>query len=298
MTRTAVWKQIRQLKKEGYDIESVPAKGYVFLDVPDKLFPREIDRHLTTKWLGRAVCYEDNVASTNVLAKQLATGDAPHGLLVVAETQGAGKGRIGRGWASPYGKGLWFSVILRPEFLPQEAPKCTLMAAVAVCRAINRVAGVEARIKWPNDILLNGKKLVGILSEMSAEFGHVNFVVIGVGINTHAEREDWPEEVQDIAVSLHSAAVKKFSRVELLAAIMQELETAFEEVSAQGFAGIFEAWRKMSCTLHKAVKVIAPDETYYGTALDIDEAGMLVVQRQDNGKIDKVVAGDVSIRYA
>jgi len=295
VSRTAVWKQIQQLKKDGYNIESVTAKGYVLRETPDRLFPREIERYLETQWLARSVCYEESVPSTNNLAKQLANKEVVHGLLVVAEEQGAGKGRVGRGWSSPYGKGLWFSVVFQPKFLPQEAPKCTLMAAVAVTEAIREIADAKVEIKWPNDILFNGKKMVGILSEMSAEFGHINYVVVGIGIDTHVEKNDLPVDVQNIFVSLDQVAKKSFTRVELLGKIMNKLEVVFEEAEKKGFADIFAKWREYSCTLGKEVKVIGLDETYYGKAVDIDNSGMLLVKKTD-GKIEKVLAGDVSIR--
>ena len=172
VSRTAIWKHIQALKNEGYEIESVPKRGYILREVPDRLFPQEILSRLQTKWLGRNICYRDSVDSSNNLAKALANEGCENGLLVVAEEQGAGKGRLSRGWISPYAKGIWFSVVLKPPFLPQEASKCTLLAAVAVVKSINKIAGVHAAIKWPNDVLLLGRKLVGILTEMNAEFGH------------------------------------------------------------------------------------------------------------------------------
>lgn len=238
-----------------------------------------------------------SVPSTNAIAKQLAHQNAPHGLLVAAEEQTGGKGRIGRGWSSPEGRGLWFSVVLRPKFPPEEAPKCTLMAAVAVAEAINYCGGITAKIKWPNDILFEKKKMVGILSEMGAEYGKLNYVVIGIGIDTHVEPEDLPEDVKPIAVSLHRVAAKDFTREELLARIMGNLEDLCQEAEERGFEGIFDRWRGLSCTLHERVKVIAQDETYPGVALDIDRDGHLLVQR-DDGRVTAVVAGDVSIRYA
>ncbi len=253
--------------------------------------------HLKTKYLGRNLCLEASVPSTNEIAKQLARQNVPQGLLVVAEEQTGGKGRIGRGWSSPKGRGLWFSVVLRPKFPPEEAPKCTLMAAVAVADAINCCGGITAKIKWPNDILFEGKKMVGILSEMGAEYGKLNYVVIGIGIDTHVEQEDLPEDVKSIAVSLHRVVTRNFTREELLAGIMNNLEDLCQEAEERGFDGIFDRWRNLSCTLHERVKVIAQDETYPGTALDIDRDGHLLVQR-DDGRVTAVVAGDVSIRYA
>lgn len=297
VSRTAVWKHIQTLKNEGYAIESVPKRGYILREAPDRLFPQEIQSRLQTKWLAHSVCYEDVVDSSNTVAKALANAGCEDGLLVVAEEQGAGRGRLSRGWISPYAKGIWFSVVLKPPFLPQEASKCTLMAAVAVVKAVNSIKGVNAAIKWPNDILVNGRKLVGILTEMNAEFGHINYVVIGIGINTNAKAEDYPDDVKDIAISVADVAEESFTRVQLLADILKNMEELYEVACKEGFAPVLEEWRKYSCTLGQDVKVIAPDVTYFGTAVDIDEEGLLVVRRED-GVMDKVVAGDVSIRPA
>ena len=297
VSRTAIWKHIQALKSEGYEIESVPKKGYILREVPDKLFPNEILTRLKTKWLGHSICYKDSVDSTNNVAKALANNGCEDGLLVVAEEQGAGKGRLSRGWISPYAKGIWFSVVLKPPFLPQEASKCTLLAAVSVVKAVNKLKGVNAAIKWPNDVLLNGKKLVGILTEMNAEFGHINYIVIGTGVNTNGKPEDYPEEVRDLAVSVADVAEESFTRVDLLADILKNMEELYESVLENGFAPVLDEWRKYSCTLGQEVKVIAPDMTYYGTAVDIDDEGLLIVRKED-GTVEKVVAGDVSIRPA
>lgn len=297
VSRTAIWKHIQTLKNEGYDIESVPKKGYILKESPNRLFPQEILSRLQTRWLGHNICYRDSIESTNTLAKGLANEGCPNGLVVVAEEQGAGKGRLSRGWISPYAKGIWFSVVLKPPFLPQEASKCTLLAAVAVVKAVNKIAGVHAAIKWPNDILLMGRKLVGILTEMNAEFGHINYVVIGTGINTNATPYDYPEDVKDIAVSVADAATEQFTRVDLLCDILKNMEDLYEKALLDGFAPILEEWCKYSCTLGQEVKVMAPDCTYFGKAEDIDEDGLLIVRKVD-GTLEKVMAGDVSIRPA
>ncbi len=297
ITRTAVWKHIQTLKSEGYEIESLQKRGYILRRIPDRLFPQEIASCLKTKWLGRNICYQEKVDSTNNFAKKLANDGCKDGLLVVAEEQGSGKGRLSRGWISPYAKGIWFSVVLKPPFLPQEASKCTLLAAVAVVKAVNNVKGLKAAIKWPNDILLNGRKLVGILTEMNAEFGHINYVVIGIGINTHASGSDYPPEVRDLAISVADAAKSPFRRVEILAAVLKNMEELYERAIEQGFVSVLDEWRKYSCTLGEKVKVIAPERTYLGTAVDIDNDGLLLVKTND-GHLEKVVAGDVSIRPA
>ncbi|MEA5091696.1 Bifunctional ligase/repressor BirA [bioreactor metagenome] len=297
ISRTAIWKHIQVLKKEGYAIEALPKKGYVLTSVPDKMLPAEIISKLKTKWLGRQVRYTESVTSTNEMGKTLANAGCANGVVCVAEEQIGGKGRLSRGWFSPAGDGLWFSVILKPPFMPDEASKCTLLAAVAVVSSINDYAKVKAAIKWPNDILLEGKKLVGILTEMSAEFGHINYIVIGIGINISVPRSKVPAELRDSAISLADVSKEKINRVELLAAVLKNLEDLYEIVLSEGFAPILKLWRQYSTTIGKEVKVIAPDMTYTGTAIDIDENGLLIVDR-GNGVIEKVVAGDVSIRPA
>ena len=297
VSRTAIWKHIQALKDEGYEIESVPKKGYLLKEFPYRLYPAEINARLKTKWLGHSICYEERVDSSNNVAKIIANQGCENGLLVVCEEQTGGKGRLQRGWISPHHHGIWFSVVLKPPFLPQEAPKFTLLAAVAVVKAVNKIKGVDAAIKWPNDILLKGRKRVGILTEMNAEFGHINYVVIGTGVNTNGEPSDYPEDVRDIAISVGDAAEEPFTRVEILCDILKNMEDLYELAVAQGFEAVLEEWKKYSCTLCQAVTVIAPDKTYYGKAIDIDSEGLLIVEK-DEGGIEKVVAGDVSIRPA
>lgn len=297
VSRTAVWKHIQALKADGYDIESVPKKGYVLKAAPDRLKPAEIITHLKTKWVGHNIHYCESVDSTNNVAKRLAEEGCENGLVVVSEEQKGGKGRLSRGWFSPFACGDWFSVVLKPPFLPQEASKCTLLAAVAVVKAVNKYKGVNAAIKWPNDILLNGNKLVGILTEMSAEFGKINHIVIGIGINVNVPKSIVPDDIKDSAISVADAAEEPVSRVQILADVLLNIEELYEQVLQSGFAPVLQEWRKYSCTLGQQVKVIAPDETYCGTALDIDEDGLLIVKKED-GSIDKVIAGDVSIRPA
>lgn len=297
ISRTAIWKHIQALKKEGYVIKAVAKKGYILTSVPDKLLPAEIGNYLKTKWLGKKIQYQEIVPSTNEIAKALAMNGCGNGLVCVAEEQTGGKGRLSRGWFSPAGGGIWFSLVLQPNFRPEEASKCTLLAAVAVVKAVNSYPGVEARIKWPNDILLEGKKLVGILTEMSAEFGHINYIVTGIGINVCVPREQVPKDLVDSAISLADVCHTPIVRAELLARVLENFEELYEEILEHGFAPVFDVWREYSATLGQQVKVIAPDGTYEGKAVDIDEEGLLIVDRGD-GRIEKVVAGDVSIRPA
>ena len=294
VSRTAVWKHIRALKAAGYEIESHARKGYSLLEAPDLLLPQEIQPTLRTKVVGQTMVHYEEIPSSNNEAKRLALSGTPDGTVVVAEAKGAGKGRLSRGWYSPARKGIWFSVVLRPSFLPQEAPKCTLMAAVAVVRAMKDM-GFSVGIKWPNDVLdKDGKKLVGILTEMSAEMERVNYVVIGTGINVNLWSEDFPEDVRDIATSLAMLRGGKVDRAELFARVLEAMDELYLGIEKNGFDAVLDEWRKYSVTLGQAVNVIGVKETFAGTAADIDEDGALLIDTPEGRR--RVLAGDVSIR--
>ncbi len=294
VSRTAVWKHIKALRDSGYNIESSPRNGYRLLESPDLLLPEEIHAVLSTKILGSHIKYFTSTDSTNNQAKKLAIQGALDGTVVISEEQGGGRGRLARSFFSPKYKGIWFSVILRPEFLPQEAPKCTLMAAVAIAKAIDDVTNIKVGIKWPNDILYNGKKLVGILTEMNAEMDCVNYIVIGMGINVNVSYEEMPDDIKNIATSLSQISGKTISRLDLLKSILFHLENLYLSVQQDGFSSVLQEWRKYSITLNKDIKVIGTNETFEGVAVDIDTDGALLVNT--NGQIKRVLAGDVSIR--
>jgi len=294
VSRTAIWKHIQAIKQEGYLIESHPRKGYCLRQAPDLLLPGEVDFHLDTEWLGRNISYFSSIGSTNDEAKKLAGEGKPAGTIVLAEEQTAGRGRLARKWVSPPGTGIWFSVILRPRFLPQEAPKFTLMAAVAVNRAILNCTGVSSGIKWPNDIVYKNKKIAGILTEMNAEMDGINYIVLGIGINVNVQSSDLPEEIHSIATSLSMVKGSFLSRVNLLAEVLLQLERLYEEVCCDGFGRIFEEWRRMTVTLGQMVDVTMPERKFCGLAVDIDDAGALLVET-DHGK-ESILAGDVKIR--
>lgn len=297
ISRTAIWKHIQNLKHSGYDIRAVYKKGYTLYSSPDLLLPNEILTKLTTKSLGRNIIYQTSVDSTNNIAKKAAFDGCEHGTIVVAEEQVGGKGRLARGWFSPLGRGIWFSLVLRPPFLPQEAPKFTLLMAVALAQAFEKYPEVKIAIKWPNDILLNERKLVGILTEMNAEMEAINYIVIGTGINVNVPKDIAPQDIQDKLVSLADVCSNAIDRVKLLTVILKELEELYEKVLQEGFSFVLDRWREYSVTLGGKVKVIAPGETFVGLAKDIDESGALVVEK-DDGTSQKVLAGDVSIRAA
>ncbi|MHB8916929.1 MAG: biotin--[acetyl-CoA-carboxylase] ligase [Desulfocucumaceae bacterium] len=297
VSRTAVWKHMRALKEEGYGIEAVPRSGYRLVGIPDRLYAHEIVPGLDTDFIGRTVYYYDRIGTTNREARALASGGAPDGALVVAEEQTGGRGRQGKGWFSPRGMGIWCSLVLRPDINPGEAPPVTMLAAVAVAAAVEKVAGLRPGIKWPNDILLEGKKLCGILTEMDAEMEKVNFLVLGMGINVNTPPEDFPEELRDIATSIRSAAKGPVSRKQLLRQILSEFERLYRVWLRTGFGPVLEEWKKRCVTLNCPVRISGPRESWEGWAEDVDSNGALILRMAD-GSRQRFMAGEVSLRKA
>ena len=296
VSRTAVWKHIQKLRENGYEILSHARRGYKLKDAPDLLLPGEIQIGLDTQIIGKEMIYNPSVDSTNRVAKALAYHEAAEGTIVVAEEQTGGKGRLERNFYSPRGKGIWFSVILRPNFLPRDAPKCTLMAAVAVAEAMNRF-NLKAEIKWPNDILFDNRKLVGILTEITGEFARINYLVIGIGINVNISRDEFPEELRPIAASLSEMNGGEISRVKFFRAVLEEFDKLYRQVKTSGFGKTLELWKKYNVTLGKNIRVISAmndGETFTGKAVDLNADGALVVETSQGLKT--VYAGDVSIR--
>lgn len=295
VSRTAVWKQIELLRKLGYEIEAAPRRGYRLVGRPDRLFPWEIHGHLETKRLGRHVEYHERISSTNERAKELAVGGCPEGQLVVAEEQTAGKGRLGRSWISPFAEGLFMSLVLRPPVPPREAPKFTLLAAVAVQRAVAELCGLEPVIKWPNDIELAGKKMCGILVELGTEMDAINYVILGIGVNANVDMSRLPADVKERATSIKAELGRPLDRVALLTSILQYIEALYDEVLRSGFGTVVELSRRLSSTLGQRVRVLAPGGAWEGTAVDIADSGALVV-RTDARTLVEVHSGEVSIR--
>jgi BirA family biotin operon repressor/biotin-[acetyl-CoA-carboxylase] ligase len=295
VSRTAIWKHIKELREAGYRIDSQSRSGYALVDTPDRLLPGEIQHGLQTQVIGKDIIFYESIDSTNNEAKRLAAKGAAHGTVVVAEEQGTGRGRLERKFFSPPGKGIWFSVILRPHFLPQDAPKCTLLSSVAVAMAMKKF-GMQAGIKWPNDILWKGKKLVGILTELSAEMDRINYVVIGTGINVNISAEEFPEELRDIAASLSMMKGEPLPRVPFFRAVLEAMDELYASIVTDGFGRVFEEWRRYTVTLGHEVNVIGvtSDDVFSGLAADIDEDGALLVDTAEGRR--RVLAGDVSIR--
>lgn len=294
VSRTMVWKAIRQLEKEGCQIQAVRNRGYCLMDQGDVLTEAELKSVLDTEWLGKKLVCFDETDSTNIRARRLAEEGAPHGTLVVAERQTAGRGRRGRNWDSPAGSGIWFSMMLRPEIEPVHASMITLVAGMAVVKGIEEVTGLKPMIKWPNDAVLNGKKISGILTEMSTEEDSVRYVVVGVGMNINTET--FPEELEGLAASLKTEAGREFRRSLVLGAVCRAFETYFEIFQRdRSMEGLMEEYNRMLVNLDRQVCVLDPKGEYTGTARGIDRQGSLLVEKEDRTVIP-VISGEVSVR--
>jgi BirA family biotin operon repressor/biotin-[acetyl-CoA-carboxylase] ligase len=291
LSRTAVWKHVQSLREKGYRIDAVPARGYRLVDVPDRLSPLELAPLLSTHDLGQSIHFHDSLPSTNEAAFRLAADGAEHGEVVITEQQTAGKGRRGRTWVSPHGLNLYFSAILRPELPPQRAPELTLVAAVALAEAL-READADALIKWPNDVQIGGRKVAGILTELSAEPERVHFVVLGVGVNLNAGPEDFPPEVASTATSLSQALGRRVNRALFTASLWGRLEEWLDLHHEVGFDPVRERWKELSATLRQEVLVRTGGSELRGVAEDIDTSGALLV-RTAGGSLERVLAGDV-----
>lgn len=292
VSRTAIWKQINALRDMGYNIKSSPRLGYQLEESPDRLFPEEIWSRKDLSFIGNRIYYISKTGSTNEDAKKLAQQGAPHGTLVLAEKQEKGKGRLKRPWISPQG-GIWLSIILRPDLSPEQAPKLTMLSAVAVADVIREGIDLEAFIKWPNDILIEGKKVCGILTEMSAEIDMVNYVIIGIGINVN--NTAFPQELENKSTSLKLSKGEIIPRADFLAAVLEKFEYYYKVFEARGFEEVLKKWRLLCGNLGKPVRIFGRNDSFEGVALDIDEDGALLVKK-DDGSVIRVLSGDVSLR--
>ena len=294
VSRTAVWKVIRQLKEEGYQIEAVRNRGYRIVEVPDVLTGEELKSLMQTQWAGRNIVYYPETDSTNLRIRELGDAGAPHGTLAVADMQTSGRGRRGRTWESPPGSSIYMSILLRPDIIPGAAPMLTLVMACSVAEGISDCENVDVRIKWPNDVIAGGKKLVGILTEMSTQIDYINHVTIGVGINVNMT--EFPENIRDTATSLRLETGHKVRRAPLIAAIMKRFEENYAVfLKTQDMSGLMEKYSGMLINLDRDVLVLGAEDSYKAHALGIDRQGELIVRRED-GTEEKIYAGEVSVR--
>ena len=294
ISRTAVWKYMKQLKEEGYEIQSVQNKGYCLMEVPDVLGESEIKSRMETQWVGQRVYFYEEIDSTNTQAKRLAEEDAPSGTLVVSDCQVKGKGRRGRVWTSPKGEAIYMTILLRPQIRPDRASMVTLVMGLSVVQAIRNVLGLETSIKWPSDVVLNRKKLVGILTEMSAQMDYIEYLVIGTGIN--ANMTAFSEELKDKATSLRMEMGRPVNRAALIAESMKCFEKNYEIFEkTQDLSGLMEDYQAVLANLNQPVRVLEPGHEYSGIARGINEKGELLVERED-GTVTAVYSGEVSVR--
>ncbi|MDT8718734.1 biotin--[acetyl-CoA-carboxylase] ligase [Clostridium sp. 19966] len=294
ITRAAVWKYIKSIKEEGYEVESSSKKGYKIIGRPEILTYTEIKDFLNTKFIGREVIHYSSVDSTNLKAKEINIKDIKSGTVVVSEEQSSGRGRLGRKWVSPFGKGVWMSIILKPDIDPSNAYKLTVITAAAVYNAL-KANGIESLIKWPNDILLNGKKICGILTEMSAELNIINNLIIGIGININSKPCDFPEDLISIASSLYIEKNIVFNRKKIMADILNNFELLYESfISSGSIESSIDICKNNSAVLSKDILLVKRNESILVKAIDINSEGYLIVQ--EGNDIYPVMSGEVSIR--
>jgi BirA family biotin operon repressor/biotin-[acetyl-CoA-carboxylase] ligase len=295
VSRTAIWKYINHLKEDGYEIESISKKGYRLLVAANILTEEEIHPLLNTKEIGKKILHFDTIDSTNSKAKELANNGEEHGTIVVSEEQTLGRGRMGRSFVSPKGKGIWMSIILRPDIDPLRISLITQIAAAAVNTALTQF-GVDSKIKWPNDIILKGKKVCGILTEMSGELTKINYVVLGIGLNANIDCDDFTEEIKEIATSLKIQFERDFDRKALMASVINNFEALYDEFEKKDdISNTIKICKDKSILIGKNIKVIQRNMEIKAKVLDINEEGLLVVEYED-GTIKSLISGEISIR--
>ena len=295
VSRTAVWKRMKQLRLMGYEIEGSTRSGYRLIRSPDLLTPSEIKPLLKTKWMGKRIYHFQSLDSTNSKAYQLALNGAEEGGVVIAESQEKGRGRLGRQWFSPPSLNLYLSVILRPRIAPHQAPVITLMAAVATADAIRKFSGLLPLIKWPNDILLRDQKVAGLLNEIHSEMDRIHFVILGIGVNLNMDEEEFSKEIRSIATSLKIEMGQIVSRKAFLQSLLFELERWYSIFLEEGGAVVLKAWKDRADIKGRKVKVTSFGETVVGTAIDLDSDGALILETGD-GKQRRVMAGDIEYK--
>ncbi|MCK8517616.1 biotin--[acetyl-CoA-carboxylase] ligase [Methanoculleus sp. 7T] len=293
VTRSAVWKQIRELRRLGYSISSSRAEGYRLEAKTDKLLPYEIHKKLRTRFIGKQIRYFDRTASTSWIAKQLAGENDPaklHGMVIIAEEQTGGVGRLGRAWVSPAG-GIWITTILKPKIPIDHLFMITMAGSIAIARAIRKEYGISALIKWPNDIFVGGKKVAGLLLELAAEADTVHYVLLGIGIDANISLADLTPNLKDTVTSLEAEVGHEVDRVALLARVLREFELRYQQLEDEEYDSIIREWKSLSLTLDQRVAIRTINKTFEGEAIDIDNYGALIIRR-DDGRIERVIAGD------
>jgi BirA family biotin operon repressor/biotin-[acetyl-CoA-carboxylase] ligase len=295
VSRAAVWARIKELRSLGYEIEASPHLGYRLISSPDLLHADDLLSRLgKTRVVGRDIRVFEQTTSTSDVIEKLARDQAREGVVVFAETQSKGRGRLGRKWVSPSRKGLWLSVLLRPDLPPQSATQLTIVSATALRRAIQSQTGLEAAIKWPNDILVGGKKVAGILTELHAELDRIKFLIIGIGVDVNLNQADFPAELRSLASSLRIQSGKPVQRAELAVAVLRELDDEYERLIAGRFTAIADEWEAHCGTIGQDVVIRSGQRQIRGRAESLGEDGALLL-RTEHGHLEPIVGGDVAI---
>jgi len=295
ISRAAVWSRIEELRKVGYEIEAGPHFGYRLAGEPDALLADDLLARLgKTKIIGRDIRVFQQTTSTNDVIEKLARDGVREGVVVYAESQTKGRGRLGRKWISPARKGLWFSILLRPDLRPQETTQLTVASATALRRAIFSETNLRVEIKWPNDLLIGGKKVGGILTELSAELDKVRHVVLGIGIDVNLDAAELPAELKRTATSLKIESGEAVSRAKLAVELLRELDADYRRVCDGKFAAVADEWEEHCATIGKNVAVQTGDRKIRGRAESLDEDGALLV-RTEHGHLERITGGDVTL---
>jgi len=295
ITRAAIWGHIEELRRLGYDIEAGPHSGYRLVNAPDALHADDLLARLgRTETVGRDIRVFEQTTSTNDVIEKLARDGVKEGVVVFAESQTKGRGRLGRVWMSPARKGLWFSVLLRPDLRPQETTRLTIASAMALRRAIQSETGLDPEIKWPNDILIRGKKVAGILTELSAELDRVKHVILGIGVDANQNVNEFPAELRKTATSLKIETGKKISRPELATAILRELDHDYARVCGDFFADVADEWEAHCTTIGRTVTIQIGGRRVRGRAESLGDDGALLL-RSEHGHLERISGGDVTL---
>jgi BirA family transcriptional regulator, biotin operon repressor / biotin---[acetyl-CoA-carboxylase] ligase len=295
ISRAAVWSRIEELRQAGFDISASPHFGYKIVGEPDALIADDLLARLDkTKIIGRDIQVFEQTTSTNDVIEKLARDGVREGVVVFAESQTRGRGRLGRKWISPARKGLWFSILLRPDLRPQETTQLTVASATALRRAIESETNLKPQIKWPNDILIGGKKVAGILTELSAELDKVRHVILGIGIDVNLNAGEFPPELRKAATSLKIESGETISRAELATVILQELDRDYSRICAGKFAEVADEWEEHCATIGKNVTVQIGDRKIRGRAESLDDDGALLL-RTEHGRLERITGGDVTL---
>ena len=295
ISRAAVWARIQELRRLDYDVEAGPHFGYRLMRSPDVLHADDLLSRLgPTKVVGRDIRVFEQTTSTNDVIEKLARDGVKEGVVVFAESQTRGRGRLGRKWTSPAKRGLWFSVLLRPDLRPQETTRLNVASATALRRAIESQTGLKPEIKWPNDILIQGKKVAGILTELSGELDHVKYVVLGIGVDVNLSQGDFPAELRKLATSLKAELGKPVSRPELAVVILRELDLDYARITSGQFAAVADEWEEHGTTIGQEVTIRTGDRRIRGRAESLGEDGELLL-RTEHGHLERIIGGDVTL---